>query len=121
MSNPRQMIQKIIRVPGWGPLMLLAALVLSGCSPTPRVWACATTEDPPIVVAEQTCPVDREAVSAGVRWYSAPQSDVGPDDVPVVGQPLDGDFYDLRDQLDLDEKAKKTTAKKTTTRKSRSS
>lgn len=83
----------------------LAVLVLAGCSPAEQVRACATTDRPPIVVADTAC------TSPGVQWYSAPASDIGPDDQPVVGEELDGDFWDLRDRLDLDGHRAKPTSK----------
>lgn len=93
----------------------LGLLLLASCSPAEQVRACATLDRPPIVVADPQC------AAPGVQWYSAPASDIGPDDQPVVGQELDGDFWDLSDQLDLDghrakstSKAPRTTAKATT-------
>jgi hypothetical protein len=90
---------------------------LLACTPSPKIWACATTDDPPIVAADSNCPnahEDDPPEGSRYRWYSAPQYDIGHDDMPVIGEPLDGDFYDLRDQLDMDESTKKTTAKSTT-------
>jgi hypothetical protein len=128
-AEAQEFARKIIRARGIGGvrgviLGLVAVLValLAGCGDSPKVWACATTaDDPPIVVEDSRCPTDRNVPPRdGVRWYSAPESDIGPDDVPVIGQPLDGDFHDLADQLDLDEAKKTTTAKptpKTTTAK----
>lgn len=106
-----------------GLIVALVVALLAACGATPTVWACATTDRPPIVVADTQCPnahEDDPPEGATARWYSAPQSDIGPDDVPVIGEPLDGDFYDIADRLDLDEKAKSST-KKTTTKKPRPS
>ncbi len=76
--------------------------VLSGCGAVEHVRACATDERPPIVVDQVRC--DRGEPDVVV--YSAPAYDIGEDDLPVVGEPLDGDFWDVRDQLDLDDRAR---------------
>jgi hypothetical protein len=86
-------------------LVFTAVVGASACKPVPMVRACATVSTPPIVVEEQQC-LDNVT---GVQWYSAPESDISPDDAPVVGEKLDGDFWDLKDQLDLDEKKSSTT------------
>lgn len=84
---------------------LALAVALTGCGAPDLVWACATNTSPPTVLPEQDCPGDRNATGGPTRWYSAPRSDIEPDDIPVVGEELDGDFYDLADRWDLDESA----------------
>ncbi len=84
-----------------------AVLALAACSPAPQVRVCATDTRPPIVVAYDDCDTDRP----GLRWYSAPASDVSADDAPILDEPLDGDFWDVRDQLDLVEHARPSTSR----------
>lgn len=119
--DAQDMAQKIVRARGiGGPTGIILGLVvvvlalLSGCQ-SAQVWACATTSTPPVVLDRSQCSPEVGAPSGSyARWYSAPASDIGSDDIPIVGQPLDGDFWDLSDRLDLDD-ATKTTPKKTTT------
>jgi hypothetical protein len=108
-TGRRNIVRKIIVA------VALSAVALSGCgSPEPQVRACATVVEPPVAAAEAECDANRP----GVRWYSAPASVIDEDDAPVVGEQLDGDWYDWKDQMDLDEhKSKikpKSTAKKPT-------
>lgn len=71
-----------------------AALLLAGCAPA-MARACGTYTVPPYAVAAEACQQQR----AGVRWYTAPAVDVAdPDEQPVVGQPLDGDWWDPADR-----------------------
>ncbi len=85
-----------------------AVTMLAACGAPDLAWACATDAPQPIVYDENLCSADRDGRTglgeSGLilRWYSAPRSDIGPDDVPVVGQPLDGDFYDPADRADTD-------------------
>lgn len=105
---------------------LALTLLVGGCGAfpaPPRVYACATVDTPPEVVADSHCPADRGSTASlresgtdrQVRWYSAPESDITEDDErPVIGEELDGDFWDPRDQYDVDEHHASTTKPKAT-------
>lgn len=101
---------------------LLLAGVLGGCAPTPQSYACGTIETPPVSVDAARCPADRTdtTVSAtGARWYAAPTDDVSkPDEIPVVGQPLDGDWWDPVDRADKSDGGGSTPKPKATKTKS---
>lgn len=91
---------------------VISALAVAGCARDDRVWACATDEARPIVHAEAECPQDRSARANGLRWYGAAASDIDEDDTPIVGEELDGDFWNWKDQIDYDEKKmRKSTVK----------
>ena len=108
----------------------LALVAVASCgtpAPPALAWTCATTDTPPIHYGDNLCPADkRETAELGesgitVRWYSARADDVDePDEQPVVGQALDGDWWDPAEQADVDDTAKRskrvTTAPKTTTK-----
>lgn len=81
-----------------GVLGVLTLLTAGACgAPAERMTVCGTQDRPPVVVADERCP------GPGVQVYSAPVGDVDEDDWPIEGQPLDGDFWNLADQMDLDE------------------
>jgi len=67
-----------------------AATVLSGCSSPEWVRACATTTTvPPIVRPVEEC----DQGFGGVRFYTAPAAEIDEDDLPIVGERLDSDWY----------------------------
>ena len=76
----------------WLAVMLTALLLgptLVACAPVQMVTACATDgAGPPIVVEPQRCP------GVGFRSYTVPASQLDADDQPVLGQPLDDDFWE---------------------------
>jgi hypothetical protein len=85
------------------PLTLLAVAGLAACSPPATTQTCGTTDVPPIAADRSWC--DRAA--PGVRWYVAPVADVSePDEQPVIGQELDGDWWDPAEQADLSDSHK---------------
>lgn len=91
-------------------------MALSACTAPPQAYACATDDEPPIAVESMRCPADRtyDEPVEGVRWYSAPEHDVSePDEVPVIGQPLDGDWWDWRERADVNDKKTWSKAKST--------
>ncbi len=97
------------------PVGLALGVVLAGCggSSYETVRACATLDSPPIAVNDYSCQQGLPAV----RWYESSTRYVGPDDAAVPGEELDGDWYDVADQLELDENKEKKKVKKASTKK----
>ena len=91
-------------------------LAVSGCSSSDYVRACATThDDPPIVRPMTEC----DKNGAGVRLFSTHKSNLEEDDIPIVGQELDDDFYGSWTVFTAPKttKAKPSTKKPTATKK----
>lgn len=87
------------------PSMLVFAGLTVGCTPVQWAYACGTTSIPPIAREASECPPNRDttAIVNGARWYRAPDYDVAdPDEQPVPGLPLDGDWWDPNDQYERD-------------------
>lgn len=71
----------------------LLVLALGACDQPQLAYACGTLDRPPIAVPSDWCDE-----GSGV-WYSAPPADVSePDEQPIIGQPLDGDWWDAADR-----------------------
>lgn len=104
-------------------LVLAAGLVTGAGSCTVDLdYACATDTDPPVAADPARCSTDRgdTTVRDGHRWFSAPAADVAdPDERPVPGMVLDGDWYDLADRIEVGHHGTKatTTAPKPTAKK----
>lgn len=88
-------------------------LTVAACGDVEMAYACATDTTPPVAADPARCvePRDSAAVRDGVRWYQAPAADVAdPDEQPVTGAELDGDWWSWTEQADLDDaKTKKST------------
>lgn len=68
--------------------------------PPPMATTCGTTAAQPIAADAAHCARNE----AGYRWYTARADDVDEaDEIPIVDQPLDEDWYDPIAQADLDE------------------
>lgn len=65
------------------------AVALTACSTPEQVHVCATDTETPVVRPMSACDVGEP----GVRLFSAPASQIDSDDVPIVNQELDSDFY----------------------------
>lgn len=91
-----------------------AALLIAGltaCGSTTLAHTCGTDTIPPVAAEPASC----DPATPGFRWYSAPAYDVSePDEQPVVGQPLDGDWWDPAEQADTDDIHKAPAKPRTT-------
>lgn len=92
-------------------IIVIAVLVVTSCGSVPMVRACGSKTTPPVAVADASCKLP------GFKWYTAVASDVDEDDRPVIGYPLDDDFWDPKARTSVRTSAPKTTAPKTTTAK----
>jgi hypothetical protein len=109
--------------PGPLPAAVLAAgavLLLASCSPA-LAYACGTPDVPPVALDPSRCsaPPSDPVITDGARWWSAPAGDVAePDEQPVPGQVLDGDWWDPADRHERATSGPSTarTAAPTTTR-----
>lgn len=71
------------------------ALLLVACGQPQLAYACGTLDRPPVAVSNDRCD------QGTAVWYSAPIRDVSePDEQPVIGQPLDGDWWDAVDRTE---------------------
>jgi hypothetical protein len=94
------------------------ALGASSCGPS-LAYACGTPDVPPVALdpARCTAPPSDPIITGGARWWSAPPADVAePDEQPVVGQVLDGDWWDPTDRNERPDRRASRTASPTPTK-----
>jgi len=105
-------------MPTWALVLLWVALIgaifvlVVACGQVPAAYACGTPETPPTALDPSRCAAAQNdsRVTNGARWWSAPAADVSePDEQPVPGQVLDGDWWDPTDRYETEHRGRSTT------------